>query len=456
MKAAALIVGVTGVGLIGLFNNLVLTGGTFAGLGVGGAATRQIAAERSRSGEAGEANVRHALVSATCLLTIASTALVWLLRAPIARLALGDSNYASAVGWLSIGVGLTVVASSQTGLLAGLRQMGGIARTYVVGGLIATIAGIAALYLFGSRAIVWFVIALPLANAFAGTLIVARLARPRAGTFEMRLLWSQWRQLAGLGIPIMAGQLLASIAQLAVRGAIAQRLGLIELGLFQAAWAISVTYLGIVLQAMTADYYPRLSESVHERDTAVRIVNEQTEVALLLSGPIILAALGLAPLGLQILYSSAFQPAAELLRWQMLGDVLKVASWPASYVLLAANRGRLFLLLEALAWTIFLATTWLLVPAVGLKAAGIGILLMYVVYLPIVLIAARSVIGLAWTSRVRNDFVLIGLAALTVFAIASYSVGLGMVAGSLGAILFLAVGVMKLRAHLGGQRVTRA
>jgi PST family polysaccharide transporter len=448
MKAAALIVGVTGVGLIGLFNNLVLTGGTFAGLGVGGAATRQIAAERARSGEAGEASVRHALVSATCLLAIASTALVWLLRAPIARLALGDSNYASAVGWLSIGVGLTVVASSQTGLLAGLRQMGGIARTYVVGGLIATIAGIAALYLLGSRAIVWFVIVVPLANVLAGALIVARIARPRAGTFEMRLLGPQWRQLAGLGVPIMAGQLFASVAQLAVRGAIAQRLGLIELGLFQAAWAISVTYLGVVLQAMAADYYPRLSESVHERDTAVRIVNEQTEVALLLGGPIILAALGLAPLGLQILYSSAFQPAAELLRWQMLGDVLKIASWPAGFVLLAANRGGLFLLLEAIGWAVFVATTWLLLPSLGLKAAGIAVFAMYCVYLPLVFLAAKSVIGIRWSRAVRSHFLIVAGAAIAVFALAYYDLRLGMAAGATGALLLLAVAAMRLRERI--------
>jgi len=121
MKAAALIVGVTGVGLIGLFANLVLTAGTFGGLGIGAAATRQIAAERSRAGEQGEAVVRHALASATLFLAAAATIVVWLLRTPIARLALGDQRFAGAVGWLSIGVGLTIVATSQTSLLAGLR-----------------------------------------------------------------------------------------------------------------------------------------------------------------------------------------------------------------------------------------------------------------------------------------------------------------------------------------------
>ena len=448
MKAAALIVGVTGVGVIGLFTNLVLTAGTLGGLGIGGAATRQIAAERSRVGEKGESEVRHALASATLFLAVLATILVWLFRTPIARLALGDQRFAGAVGWLSIGVGLTIIASSQTSLLAGLRRMGAIAWTYVVAGSIATIAGTVLIYLFAFRAIAFFVIVLPLANVIAGAWFVARLPRPGRGTFHLRSLVPQWRQLGGLGIAIMGGQLLANAAQLGVRGVIAQRLGFAELGLFQAAWMISVTYLGIVLQAMAADYYPRLSEAIHEPDSAVRLVNEQTEVALLLGGPIILAGLGLAPLGLEILYSSAFRPAAELLRWQMLGDVLKIASWPAGFVLLAANRGGLFLLLEALGWAVFVAATWLLLPTLGLKAAGIAVFVMYCVYLPLVFLAAKSVIGIAWSPTVRAHFLLLAAAALAVFAVASYDLRVGMAAGVAGAALLLGVAAIKLRKHV--------
>jgi PST family polysaccharide transporter len=448
MKAAALIVGVTGVGLIGLFANLVLTAGTFGGLGIGAAATRQIAADRSRAGEQGEAVVRHALASATLFLAAAATIVVWLLRTPIARLALGDQRFASAVGWLSIGVGLTIVATSQTSLLAGLRRMGAIARTYVVAGLIATIAGTLLIYLFAFRAIAFFVIVLPLANVIAGAWFVARLPRPSRGTFDSRSLPPQWRQLGALGIAIMGGQLLANAAQLGVRGAIAQRLGFAELGLFQAAWMISVTYLGIVLQAMAADYYPRLSEAIHEQDRAVRLVNEQTEVALLLGGPIILAGLGLAPLGLEILYSSAFRPAAELLRWQMLGDVLKIASWPAGFVLLAANRGGLFLLLEAIGWAVFVATTWLLLPSLGLKAAGIAVFVMYCVYLPLVFLAAKSVIGIRWSRAVGSHFLIVAGAAIAVFALAYYDLWLGMTAGAMGALLLLAVAATRLRERI--------
>lgn len=452
MKAAALIVGPAGIGLIGLFNNLVVTAGTVGGCGIGSAATRQIASERSRSGENGEATVRQALASATMILGVLASVLFWLLRAPIAQITLGDRRFAGAVGWLSIGVGLTIIASAQTALLAGLRRMTAIAWTYLIGGILATVIGVGALWLFGSGGIVMFVIAVPLASVIACAWFVSRPPRRKASPVAIRQLWLQWRQLTGLGAAIMLGQLLGSCAQLAARGMIAQRMGLAELGLFQAAWAISMTYLGLVLQAMAADYYPRLSEAIHEPEHARRIVNEQTEVGLLLGGPIILAALGLAPLGLDSLYSSAFRPAAELLRWQMLGDVLKIASWPAGYVLLAANRGRMFLLLEGIGWGVFLGATWLLLPSTGIRAPGIAFLLMYAAYLPLVLVAARQTIRLSWSSVLTGHFALLAGAASTVFAIVAYSTIAGAIAGLAAACAFSILGFRKLRNRLTAER----
>lgn len=447
MKAAALLVGLAGVGLIGLFTNLIATAATVGGMGIGNAATRQIASERSRNGPRGEAAARRALAIATAILAILTAAALWLFSEPIAQVAFGDAANAEAISWLGIGAGLTIVASSQTALLAGVREMAALARTVIISGFLATAAGIAALWLFGPRALVFFVIVPSLANVIAGGWFVARLPRP-VSTGEPHSLWPHWRLFATLGMALMLGQLLANGSQLAARALIQQRLGLTELGLFQAAWAISTTYLGIVLQAMSADYYPRLSEAIREPRTAVRIVKEQTEVALFLGAPIILGGLALAPLALEILYSSAFRPAAELLRWQILGDVLKIAGWPMGYVLLAANRGRTFLLVEAVGWTAFLATTVFLIPYVGLEAAGIGYLVMYVLYFPAVLITARRITGPIWTLDVIGHMLIVAATAVAVFVTATYRPLVGTIAGLVAALVFAAVGAAKLRRRI--------
>ena len=76
-----------------------------------------------------------------------------------------------------------------------------------------------------------------------------------------------------------------------------------------------MTYIGFVLQAMSVDYYPRLAAAIADHDAVNRMVNEQTEVALLLAGPVLLAMLGLAPWVIDVLYSPQFSEAAAILRW---------------------------------------------------------------------------------------------------------------------------------------------
>jgi len=56
-----------------------------------------------------------------------------------------------------------------------------------------------------------------------------------------------------------------------------------------------MTYIGFVLGAMGADYYPRLSEAINDYPRARRLVNEQTEMALLFASPVLLAMITLAP-----------------------------------------------------------------------------------------------------------------------------------------------------------------
>ena len=445
MKGAALLVGVTGVGLIGLLTSFVMTASTLGGLGISTSATREIAAQRSRPGEKGESAAIEALAYLTLVVGLLSMLVILVFRNLIAAFAIGDRTYGAAIGWLSIAVCLTIVASSQVALLAGLRQIAAMARTYVSGAALAMVAGIAALSAFGPRAIIFFVIAVPLASVLAGAWNVARVPLPALGKAPFKEIRAQSHSLARLGLAFMLGQLVGNAAQLAVRAHIQKELGLVQLGLFQAASTIATTYLSVILAAMAADYYPRLSEKIRRPDLARTAVIEQSEVALLLAAPVIFAAMAFAPLALHILYASAFRPAAELLRWQMLGDVLKIASWPLGFVLLAANRPARFVVVESTGWLAFLASTWVLTPRLGLIAPGVGSVLMYCAYLPTVLIACRPIAGWCWPRSFLALLLIVAAAAAVLFVTIQYSESAGAVLGLAESVGFAIAAALRLR-----------
>lgn len=74
---------------------------------------------------------------------------MWFGQDGIAQGVLGDRAYADEVGWLSIGVALTVTAAGQTAWLTGLRRVGDLARVSIGTGLIAAAISITGLLFWG-------------------------------------------------------------------------------------------------------------------------------------------------------------------------------------------------------------------------------------------------------------------------------------------------------------------
>jgi PST family polysaccharide transporter len=453
IKILALLLGPLGVGLIGLYASIIQTGSTIAALGFGTVGTRQIAAANGNEDPAAVMRARRALFWGTLGLSLTGAAGVWLGRTPIAAAVFGDGARAGEVGWLALGVGLTVASGSQVALLTGLRRLGNLALLQVGAGFAGALLGVFAIWQWGDPGILAMVLVAPAASFVLGHLFVARLAKPAANTAGWREITVEIRAMAALGLAVMVSALATVAGQLIVRVIVQQQLGSDALGFFQAAWAISMTYLGFILVAMGTDYFPRLSAAMGSPEQAARLVNEQTEIGLLLCGPVLLAVLGLSPWVIAALYSPEFAPAVEVLRWQLLGDMLKVMSWPLGFVLLAAGAGKTFTLAETAAVAVFVAGTWAGLSVFGLAATGIAFLLMYAVYLPLVFWLANRRMRIRWSRAVvMQASALLGAAVLVDIAARLSAV----VGGALGVMLAAAFGFWALyriaqMAELGGK-----
>mgnify|MGYP001392221096 CR=1 FL=1 len=429
MKVAALLLGPAGVGLIGMYQNLLQTAATVASMGVGTAGTRQIAAAHAQEDVTAATAVHRALFWGTVALSLVGGTVFALLGNWIAERLLGDAARAAEVRWLGLGVALTVAAGSQSALLTGLRRIGDVARIQIGSAAVATVLGVAALWAWGQAGLLAMVLVAPAATFAQGLWYTRRLRAPTKTVIAWRQITDQLRELTRLGVAFMVSGLVATLGQLAVRSIVQRESGADALGQFQAAWSIGMLYLGFVLGAMATDYYPRLAATMAEPEAATRLVNEQTEVALLLCGPVLLALLGTAPWVIHLLYSPAFAPAADILRWQLLGDVLKVMSWPLGFVLLASGAGKTFIATEALGMGAFVAVTALAVKPFGPVGTGWAFLVMYLCYLPCVYAIARTRIGFRWRRAVWRRGLVLFLVAAAISALGHVDTVLAAVAG---------------------------
>lgn len=421
MKVAAVFLGPAGVGLIGLFSNLVDMGTSIASMGINRAGVRQIADSTGTGDLQTIATARRALFWATLALALLGAAVFWLLRGFLSVKVLHDPNLSGDVGWLALAVGLSVASGSQGALLTGLRRIGDLSRVSVLSALFSSVLGIAAILFWEQEGLVVYMLAGPLASFFFGHWYVSKIKLTAVAKVTYSEIAYQWHTLVKLGFAFMLAALVSIFGLLIIRSIIQNQLGLQELGYFQAAWAISVTYIGFVLGAMSTDYYPRLTAAMRDHVEVNRMVNEQTEIAFLLAGPILLAMMALAPWVIQLLYSREFMPATDVLHWQILGDVLKLASWPLGFVILAAGDGKIYMFSESMSMGTFVLLTWLMIPWLGLEASGLACLGMYVVSLPLVYWLAKRRTGFYWESIVIKQIILMFVAASVIMVLARYS-----------------------------------
>lgn len=394
MKVLALLLGPSGVGLLSIYTNLQGMVGQVAGLGMGSSGVREIA---SASGaEATLSRVRRVLFAAHLVQGFLALLAVWLLRGQISVWLFGDAVRATEVGLVGVAILLSLISAAQTALLQGMRRIGDLGRVTVIGALAATLAGLGAVAIWGEAGLVWFMLVQPLATVLVALYFTRRLPKPQSARLSVVEVWEIWKPMARLGASFMLGGLATATTMLLVRGRISQELGLEAAGHFSAAWGITMTYVGFLLGAMGADYYPRLTAVIHDRPTAIRLMNDQAQLGLAIGGPVLLLLIGCAPWVIRLLYSGAFEPAVALLQWQTLGNVFKLSSWAIGFSMAASGRGRTFLLVQVNFNIWFLAMLWPSLSEFGVVAAGPAFMIAYVIHFAVLNVLVRRFHGFRW------------------------------------------------------------
>lgn len=443
MKVLAILIGPTGVGLVSIYNNLKGMVGSAAGLGMGSSGVRQIASAKGEEQEL--SRVRRVLMIAHLVQGLLAMLGVWLLRAHISEWLFGDRSYAIEVGLIGLAIFLTLLGTAQTALLQGMRRIGDLGRVTVFSALIGTIAGLVAVWLYGKSGLVWFVVIQPLATTLIAIRYTRRLPKPAAAHPGLDEIWGVWKPMAKLGTAFMLGGLATMGTLLVVRGLITQELGLEAAGQFAAAWGITMTYVGFLLGAMAADYYPRLTEVINDSEAATQLINDQTQLGLAIGGPVLLLLIGLAPWAVKLLYSAEFAPAAELLQWQTVGNVFKLASWPLAFSIVATARSKTFFMIELSFNLVFLVMVWFLLPILGLYVTAIAFFAGYVVYFATVCILTHILQGFRWQ---KLSLILLALHVTLALALLALARTTPEVAAIISACLGLTTGLFGLRVVL--------
>lgn len=416
-KAMAVILGPAGIGQISLYTSIVDLSQTLAGLGVQSSGVRQIA-EAVGTGDVDRiARTATALRWTSIALGLVGMLFLTVLAQPIAKMTFSDGHHTAGVVLLSLAIFFQLIAGGQIALIQGMRDIASLARVNILGGFFATVITIGFVYFLGFDGI-----APSIASSAFATFVICwrfgrrtRVSRSRMSVGEVS---DEIAPLLKLGFVFMVSALMMFGASYVIRLIVMAEGGMAAAGLYQAAWAIGGLYAAFILQAMGADFYPRLTAIAHDHAACNRLVNEQTQVGLLLAGPGVIATLTFAPVAMWLFYSPEFYPAADILRWTCLGMMLRITSWAMGFIMVAKGARTILLWVDIAAAAVHVTLAWLLVPLVGPVGAGMAFFGLYVWHTGVVYYFSRRLTGFSWTLvNVKLSGIFLGASGLVIAAV---------------------------------------
>ncbi|MGO4360849.1 oligosaccharide flippase family protein [Terrabacter sp. RAF57] len=354
MKIVAVTVGASGVGTLGVGLAAAGTLATLLGFGLATSGVSAIARSKSQPLQRDLLLVALGTAGRT-LATIGGliAGLFWLVAGP------ENGERATLSIGLAIAVGSAIGVSRWSAALNGTQQFRRIAAAQLTSAVLVT-GAVALVAARNPELTVFMALALPPLSLLGAMRLASGAQLRPLGKNSLRSQWSVLRPLIGTGMAASSGTLLMSASQVAASAWIFHKYGGQANGYFQACWMLTSLYPVFILATMTADYYPRISTMTKGSRELHYAIDTQMRLSLRSVIPLAVSMAAFAPLILSIVFSREFQSSTGLLRWFLVGEAFKSGSWPLSFLLLAQNARRSYILSEAI-WSIafLLVLVWL-------------------------------------------------------------------------------------------------
>jgi len=403
VKFVAVLIGTIGVGLLANYKIILGLLTTISGLGIQSSAVRDIACVVEKNDEQSMGRAVLTL-RRICWITGLFGMMLMMGSSPLlSQWMFGSNEYTLDIATLGFVILFSNISGGQVALIQGMRRIGDLAKIDIISASIGTVIAASFYVWIGVRGIVPALLAM----AFVQLAVSWCFAR-RIAVLKVTMTWLQSVRESGgimrLGLAFMWSALIESLVAYITNALITQQISLEAVGVYSAAFALSSIFIDFVLKAMIADYYPRLTGLVPDSRAMNLLVNEQTEIGLLLVAPGLLATMSFAPWIIHVFYTSEFLKSADLMQWLILGCLGKVISWPIGFLILALGKGKLFVVTETLDRILFLILISITLPTLGLEGVAMSFFATFTIYTAVVYYVSRHLTEFSWSSVCRRLF----------------------------------------------------
>lgn len=387
-KFVAVLLGPAGVGIMGLYQSGLQLIQQLTSLGISQSAVRDVA-EAMGTGDKYRISLTVQVVKRLVWITGLLGLVVVAVFSPLLSMSsFGNYDYTGPFIILSVTLLLDQLCAGQRVVLQGMRELKALAKCSAYGVTFGLFTSIPIYYLLGISGIVPTLLLNSICSLFLSW-VYSRKVKTEKIKISTKESLEHGRTMLVMGVSMSINGILSTGTAFAIRGYIQNIGGVDEVGLYQSGSIIMNTYVGLIMNAIATDYYPRLAAVNKDNEKCRTAVSQQGEIGTMILAPMLICCLVFMPFVLQALYSVQFLGANEYISWACLGMLLRLASWVISYMIAAKAESKLFIVNELAGSVYYLLFSIVGYKYWGLQGVGAAFALNYIVYFMQVYLIAR-------------------------------------------------------------------
>lgn len=214
--------------------------------------------------------------------------------------------------------------------------------------------------------------------------VVMLFANLKQPWFRLRYWWGKTdtkarKAIGGYMLMAITSAITVPVSLILVRNILIEQVGWEAAGQWQAVWKISEVYLSVITMALGTYYLPKLASLVGV-DAIVSEIHKTARVIMPLVAVMAVGIYLLRDVVISVLFTEQFREARQLFAIQLMGDVIKIASWLYAYPMLSRGATKWFISTEVIFSITFVCASYIFISFNGLSGVTLSYLINYSLY----------------------------------------------------------------------------
>ncbi|WP_233954925.1 O-antigen translocase [Pectobacterium versatile] len=292
---------------------------------------------------------------------------------------LNDSSYAWVIWSITAVLPIAALGTLANSVINGYQQY---RRFVALGAISTTFSCILMITLIVNFGIEGALLAAAVQSGLIGLILIFSVLRQpwvKLGYWWGKTDRVHKKKIGGYVLMAVTTALTTPIALIGVRNILISHVGWEGAGQWQAVWKISEVYLGVITIALSTYYLPKLSTLQGVENIRAEI-NQTVKIIVPIAAVMALGVYICRDLAISMLFTEEFRSARELFSIQLIGDVIKIASWLYAYPMLSRGATKWFVSTEIVFSITLVLLTYILVPFYATQGANFSYVINYSLY----------------------------------------------------------------------------